>query len=258
MSRLRVLIDGPRPGAVNMSADADLLAAHRPGDDPVLRLYRWDPPAVSMGHHQQESGFDLDAIAARGYDLVRRPTGGRAILHAQELTYAVVGSSPSGIFGDSLNRCYEEINRALLLFLRRLGLEPGVSGGESLAEARGRVCFRSAGRHEMVVGGRKIIGSAQRRTEGVFLQHGSILTGPAHVDLLACLAGGGDTPAARAALAAATTDIGSEMGREFTDADADRCNVLLIECFAETFGLDPDTTETAGSDQAVPAEFLVG
>lgn len=181
--RLRIRRDGAACGSVNMARDAALLAGHRPGDDPVLRLYRWDPPAVTIGYNQDLRAFDAKALRAAGYDLVRRPTGGRAILHADELTYAVVGSSPGPLFGRSLHDSYLSINRALTAFLADLGLQAEVLAGESLAQARGVSCFRSAGRHEIRVGGRKIIGSAQRRQRGVFLQHGSILTGPGHRDL---------------------------------------------------------------------------
>ncbi|MBU1074362.1 octanoyltransferase, partial [bacterium] len=141
--RLRVIRDGARSGAENMAADARLLEAHRPGDDPVLRLYRWSPPAVSYGYHQRAADFDAEAVARRGYGLVRRPTGGRAILHADELTYAVVGDARSALFGDSLHAAYASVNSALLLFVRRLGLSPDVSAGESLAAARDAVCFAS-------------------------------------------------------------------------------------------------------------------
>ena len=242
MSELRVILDAPRGGAENMAVDAGLLAAQRPGDSPVLRLYRWSPPAVSYGYHQQAGDFDAARIAALGYDLVRRPTGGRAILHAQEMTYAVVGASPSPLFGETLHDTYALLNRALLRFLEALGLAPDVAGGESLAEARGLVCFRSAGRHEITVGGRKLVGSAQRRTEGVFLQHGSILTGPAHAGLLDCLGGGAADPEARAELLAATTDLGALLGRSFGEADHDRCRDLLVEAFAQILGLDPVIT----------------
>ncbi|MHB8079237.1 MAG: lipoyl protein ligase domain-containing protein, partial [Candidatus Krumholzibacteriia bacterium] len=115
---LRIFDDGPLPGAVNMRRDAALLAARRAGEPPVLRLYRWAPPAVSYGYHQSEADFDAAAIAARGFGLVRRPTGGRAILHAEELTYAVVGDSPGPLFGGTLHETYAAINAALLRFLR--------------------------------------------------------------------------------------------------------------------------------------------
>ncbi len=233
--RLQVIRDPARSGAENMAADARLLERHRPGDDPVLRLYRWTPPAVSYGYHQQEDDFDAAAIAARGYGLVRRPTGGRAILHADELTYAVVGDAAGPLFGDSLHTAYAAINEALLGFVRGLGLVPDVSDGESLAEARSAVCFASAGRHEITVGGRKLIGSAQRRLAGGFLQHGSILTGQGHLDLLACLRGMADDPSARARLAAATTDLGELLGREIDEGAYEGFVEGLVAAFAATF-----------------------
>ncbi len=237
--KLRVYRDGPLPGAVNMSADARLLEEHAPGDDPVLRVYRWRPWSVTRGWHQPDDGFAHDVIAERGWDLVRRPTGGRAILHAQELTYAVVGTSPSDLFGENLHATYMTINRALVAFLEALGLAPDISEGESLEEARGAVCFQSAGRHEVTVGGRKIIGSAQRRSEGVFLQHGSILAGPAHVDLLDVLPGAENTPGRREALLDATTDLSRELGRDLNEQDLDEATGLLVRSFAEVLALEP-------------------
>ena len=145
---------------------------------------------------------------------MRRPTGGRAILHAEELTYAVVGASPGPLFGDSLHAAYQVINGALLAFLAGLGYRAEISAGEAREEARGLVCFKSAGRYEISVGGRKLIGSAQRRTGGCFLQHGSILAGPEHLELLRFLrpgAPGADLPPEL--LAMATTDLGQLRGR---------------------------------------------
>ena len=233
--RLRVIRDGARSGADNMAADTRLLEDWRPGDDPVLRLYRWSPPAVSYGYHQQESDFDVAAITAHGYGLVRRPTGGRAILHNDELTYAVVGGARGPVFGDTLHTAYASINDALLLFLRKLGLSPDVSVGESLAQARSAVCFQSAGRHEITVGGRKLVGSAQRRLADAFLQHGSILTGAGHVDLLTCLRGDRDRTEARARLLDATTHLGELLGGAVNPSDMTVMEDALIDAFAETY-----------------------
>ena len=101
-----------------MARDRALLEAHRPGDQPVLRVYRWSPPALSLGYNQDPGVFDRAATDAAGLAVVRRPTGGRAILHADELTYAVVGTSPGPLFGDSLHAVYLAVNRALVAFLR--------------------------------------------------------------------------------------------------------------------------------------------
>lgn len=223
MSCLRVRFDGALPGAANMATDQRLLQEHRPGDDPVLRLYRWRPAAVSIGYNQDLDAFAQEALDAAGIDLVRRPTGGRAILHADELTYAVVGTSPGLLFGDSLHQSYQRINAALVSFLSELGIAADLSSGESRSAARALVCFRSAGRHEIRVGGRKLVGSAQRRTRGVFLQHGSILTGPGHLDLLKYLQperAGGELD--QEGLAALTTDLGALLGRRIAEDDLDR------------------------------------
>jgi len=219
-----------------MERDASLLAGHHPGDDPILRLYRWVPAAVTVGYNQDFSAFDETGILAAGYDLVRRPTGGRAILHADELTYAVIGTSPGPVFGASLHETYMKINQALLAFLADLGLVAGISEGESREEARGLVCFRSAGRHEISVAGRKVIGSAQRRTGGVFLQHGSILAGPGHLELSSFLGAGVKQDQGR--IEAVTTDLGQLLGAVQTGNDLDALAPRLAAAFARILDLD--------------------
>jgi len=237
MKYLRVIRDGPLPGAANMARDSELLAAHRADSDPWLRLYRWSPPAVSLGYHQDPLAFDISALAARGYDLVQRPTGGRAILHAEELTYAVVGTSPSSLFGSTLHDTYRAINAALLAFLAVLGLQGEVSRGESRSARRGLVCFHSAGQHEIKVGGRKLIGSAQRRIGRVFLQHGSILTGPAHAELVDFQRAAAAHHSSRQQLLAATTDLGSLLKLEPDEPTYEGLGRQLVDAFAKTFGL---------------------
>ena len=236
MGCLRVFYDRAATGAMNMGRDASLLAGHKPGDDPILRLYRWEPAAVTIGYNQDFTDFDEAGIRAAGYDLVRRPTGGRAILHADELTYAVIGTSPGPVFGASLNETYMKINQGLLAFLADLGIQADISTGESREAARGLVCFRSAGRHEISVGGRKIIGSAQRRTGGVFLQHGSILAGPRHLELPSFLQRNVNRDPAE--LAAVTTDLSQLLDVPPTDADLDALAPRLSAAFAHTLGLD--------------------
>jgi lipoate-protein ligase A len=240
MSTLRVFEDGPLPGRVNMQRDEELLAEHRPGDRPILRFYRWAPPAVSYGYFQTASDFDRVALARDGCDLVRRPTGGRAILHADELTYAVVGSSPSDLFGSTLHETYMTINRALVMFLARLGIPADVSAGESRESMRSLVCFQSAGQHEISVNGKKLIGSAQRRTRDVFLQHGSILTGPGHAGLAIYLKEELSRESKREELLGATTHLGSLLERDIGDTDFSTFARLLTDAFCESLGLGAD------------------
>ncbi|MFN2370190.1 MAG: biotin/lipoate A/B protein ligase family protein [Candidatus Krumholzibacteriia bacterium] len=169
----------------------------------------------------------------------RRAHGGRAILHADELTYAVVGTSPGPLFGDSLHDVYLTINRALVAFLADLGIAAEVATGESRDDARGLVCFKSAGLYEIAVAGRKLVGSAQRRTGGCFLQHGSILAGPRHLELLRFLRPGAPgADLSPGALAAGTTDLGQLRGRAWTPAELDALGPALAAAFARTLSLE--------------------
>ena len=239
MKYLRVYFDGALPGAVNMQRDSQLLASHQSGDDPVLRLYRWKPAAVTIGYNQDFENFNQQVIDDGGYGLVKRPTGGRAIFHADELTYSVTGSSPGPLFGNSLHESYMKINEALVLFLRRLDLEVEVSGRETREAMRSLVCFKSAGRHEIRVGGRKLVGSAQRRTRGVFLQHGSILTGKKHLQLPDFLLPGQSAAGmTKEELNALTTDLGQELGVALEEPDLEGMERKLAACFSEIFELE--------------------
>jgi lipoate-protein ligase A len=171
-------------GAWNMALDSSLLDDVARGAPPVLRLYGWSPPCLSFGRNQPARGlFDAGLAARRGIDLVRRPTGGLAVLHDAEVTYAVV--VPAVLFGGP-RRAYAAINRALVLGLRQLGVDaaadtsarvtaraPALAGAASMAARE--PCFRRAAPGEVVAGGRKLVGSAQRCERHTILQHGSVL-----------------------------------------------------------------------------------
>lgn len=178
---------GASPGSYNMAYDLGL--ALRMQEDltmhPVLRLYHWDPWAISIGHHQAKNAVDLQRCAEAGIDVVRRPTGGRAVLHAEELTYCVV--MPAG--RRSVVTLYNEISLSLVRGLEVFGVQVSLQKSQPDFRAEYRKtssipCFASSARYEIEWGGRKLVGSAQRRFSGgerdVVLQHGSILCGPAH------------------------------------------------------------------------------
>lgn len=171
----RLLDTAPAAGTWNMALDEALADSVRAGGPPTLRLYRWDPPCLSLGRNQPARGrYDLAAIAARGIDVVRRPTGGRAVLHHRELTYCV--AVPEGELGPP-RQTYAAINGALVAGLRRLGVPATL---ERAGATRAPVpslspCFQEPTEGEVVALGRKLIGSAQRRAGGVILQHGSLL-----------------------------------------------------------------------------------
>lgn len=170
---IRCLQHPPATGARNMAVDEATMDAAREGRV-TLRFYAWSSPCLSLGRNQAARGhYDLEAARERGVDVVRRPTGGRAIYHHRELTYAV--AAPVGLWG-GLRSAYRRINRALLRGLSRLGAEVAEAGRDARVPGpSSRACFRDPLPGEIVAGGRKLVGSAQWRDRGALLQHGSIL-----------------------------------------------------------------------------------
>jgi len=177
----RLVVTEPLDGATNMAMDeAILLGRIRGAGPPTVRFYGWTPATVSLGYGQALDGVDLDACRRLGLGLVRRPTGGSAILHeppAREVTYSVVAGSDDFPGADDVLETYRIVGEGLRAGLRRLGVEAEVV---PLARARRAgaapaFCFARAGAYELAAGGRKLVGSAQRRQGGAFLQHGSVL-----------------------------------------------------------------------------------
>ncbi len=192
--RWRFLNTGFGNAFFNMALDEVLARAVSSGDaDPTIRVFGWQPPAVSFGYAQRVSR-DIDAQACRrsGVDIVRRPTGGRAVLHSNELTYSVVCGENDPVIGATIQDAYRTISRCLVAGVRALGVEarfePGRRPAPSpLAKDLAAPCFSSTSQYEVIVDGKKLVGSAQRRFGGATLQHGSLLIGPEHkgiVDLL--------------------------------------------------------------------------
>lgn len=180
---------GERSGAENMACDESLARRLAAGTGaPTLRFFRWRPWAISVGYNQGTSGLNGPRCAADGIDIVRRPTGGRAILHADELTYSVVVAAGRL----SVLQMYNEISSALVSGLAMYGVKVALQKsqpnfGEEYRSPSSIPCFSSSARYEIEWKGRKLVGSAQRRfSDGendVVLQHGSILCGPDHLRL---------------------------------------------------------------------------
>ena len=146
---------------------------------PTLRLYAWDPPCLSLGHAQPFADVDVTRLKQRGWEVVRRATGGRAILHTDELTYSVIAPSNEPRVEGSVLESYGRLAQALLFAVKKLELPVEMQEGKANEEGMSNpVCFEVPSTYEITVDGRKLIGSAQaRRKEGV-LQHGSLpLTG---------------------------------------------------------------------------------
>ncbi len=174
----RLITDPALPGVVNMARDLAILEQVAAGEaPPTLRFYSWSPPAISLGHFQQEEDIvDTGACRRLGIEIVRRPTGGRALLHHRELTYSVVLPETHPLLPKGVLLSYRLLSTAIVSGLQRLGINaemaPGESRGPGLAPGS---CFDTPSAYEVQVAGKKVAGSAQLRRDGVLLQHGSIL-----------------------------------------------------------------------------------
>jgi lipoate-protein ligase A len=162
-----------RDAAGQMAADLACLDAVAAGGPPMLRFYSWDPPGLSLGRFQPDEDVDRDACAAHGVEVVRRPTGGKALLHGADLTYAVALPRPAGAAGH-VDALYRRLAGGLIAGLARLGVTATIGTDHGAA---GAVCFAATQGADLRVGDRKLCGSAQVQRGGAVLQHGSVLVG---------------------------------------------------------------------------------
>jgi len=176
-STWRVIEHPADNGAWNMAVDEAILESVYAGESlPTLRFYAWEPACLSLGHAQPFSDVDMSKISNNGWMVVRRPTGGRAILHVDELTYAVIAPESEPRVNGGVIESYLRLSQALLDSLNILGLKPQAmeKPGSNNSNKTNPVCFEVPSNYEITVNGKKLIGSAQaRRKEGI-LQHGSL------------------------------------------------------------------------------------
>ncbi|MEN3038164.1 MAG: lipoate--protein ligase family protein [Candidatus Kryptonium sp.] len=176
---------GFNDGEFNMKFDENLARLFAEGKiKPVLRVYGWRPYTISIGYNQDERVFDFDKIRSSGIGFVRRPTGGRAILHSEELTYSVVMNSE----GKNVLEIYNMLSKAIARGLSLLGVEFELEESQPdfkklYRQFNSIPCFASSAKYEIHYKGKKVVGSAQRRYGDVVLQHGSILIGEFHKKL---------------------------------------------------------------------------
>ena len=184
----RFINSGFNAGEINMQFDI-ALAKSLLDDEAVLRLYRWKPYCISLGANQHINDINVDKAVAEGFDIVKRPTGGRAILHAEELTYSVVYPASGNLAPKVL---YSEINKAikngLIFFNSRLSdieLENEQPHFPSFyKEEKSTLCFAASAKNELNFSRKKLVGSAQRKMNKSLLQHGSILCGRKHLEII--------------------------------------------------------------------------
>ncbi|MGD6795875.1 lipoate--protein ligase family protein [Metabacillus indicus] len=179
----RFIDSGNCSPAYNMALDEVLLEWNSEGKfPPVIRFYGWNPATLSVGYFQKaEKEIDLEAVKRNGLGFVRRPTGGRGVLHDKELTYSVIVSEDHPEMPKTVTEAYRVISEGILQGFRELGLDAYFAvprteeEKQGLKNPRSAVCFDAPSWYELVVEGRKVAGSAQTRQKGVILQHGSIL-----------------------------------------------------------------------------------
>jgi len=179
----RFIDSGNCSPSYNMALDEALLDWHSEGKiPPTIRFYGWDPATLSIGYFQKVvKEINLDAVKEHGLGFVRRPTGGRGVLHEHELTYSVIVSEEHPEMPKTVTEAYRVISEGILKGFQGLGLEAyfavpkTAEEREGLKNPRSAVCFDAPSWYELVVEGRKVAGSAQTRQKGVILQHGSIL-----------------------------------------------------------------------------------
>ncbi|MGB9716518.1 MAG: lipoate--protein ligase family protein [Thermodesulfovibrionales bacterium] len=171
----RYIDSGLSSASYNMAVDEAIAISVKKGDSPpTLRLYGWSIPSVSIGYSQKVSDIDFDYCKKKGIPIVRRPTGGRAILHSNEITYSFSVKTDDVLFSKNLRDSYRKISKAFVVFFLKIGLSPDVRLLRETRHSRSPLCFESVSYGEITIKDKKIIGSAQKRWNDGLLQQGSI------------------------------------------------------------------------------------
>jgi lipoyl(octanoyl) transferase len=232
-STWRLLHTGHLDGATNMAIDEAISRAVQAGSVlPTLRFFGWNPACLSLG--QAQSGADVDRAACRALDVevVRRPTGGRAILHIDELTYSIIAPDTEPRVAGTIVESYRRLSEGLLHGLILMGVPiQQTERPDGHARAAGPVCFEAPSNYEIVFDGKKLVGSAQMRKSGVVLQHGTL---PLHGDIariVDCLVARPDPDRVRRR----ATTVEAAIGRVLAFDDAAR---FMARGLAETLNLD--------------------
>ncbi|MDH3256391.1 MAG: lipoate--protein ligase family protein [Nitrospinota bacterium] len=236
----RWISDGRHSAEENMAVDAALLADCEQGRiPPTVRLYGWSEPAITLGYSQNaEAELDLEHCRELGIPVVRRPTGGRALLHNNELTYAVVAPVSLVPFNRGLKATFQAVSEALLAGLHDLGIQGDLNTSKQRSApgiTRSPACFASLNHCEITVEGKKLVGSAQKRTSKAFLQHGSLIIESDHALFTSVLKFDteSDKIATHQRLMHSTTTLNQVCDRKFS---FEEISAALHEGFRKTLG----------------------
>lgn len=275
----RLISSGPSTGPFNMALDEVLLDSVIAGGQPTVRFYTWEPVALSLGVNQAVGEVDPEECRRRGFDLVRRMTGGRAVLHLHEFTYSVVAHESDPRVSGGVVESYRKISQALLHGLKALGVDAAlappnpalrasqiqarrledVASGGGVVESHGAVCFDAASDYELTAHGRKLVGSAQARRNGAVLQHGSILLDidwDAWVSVFAYRTPEG-RERARLKLPARMTSLRAELGREAGLPELERALAAGFETVLNLalLPLEPTQAEWAAAERLAAEKY---
>jgi lipoyl(octanoyl) transferase len=251
MESWRVLYSPAANGALNMALDEAILeAVIRHDSPPTVRFYAWEPPTLSLGIAQPASDANGEALARRGWGLVRRPTGGRAILHTDELTYSITVREDHPLAEGGVLASYRRLSRGLLAGLRGLGVDAQAESERARGTA-GAVCFETPSSYEITAGGRKLIGSAQARMREGLLQHGTL---PLEGDLARILEALADTSIHAEQVRRRAATLAEAAGRTIPWR---ACAEAIRAGFASEFGILFEETALASEEIQRAQELVV-
>jgi lipoate-protein ligase A len=243
----RLVDTGPGEAHYNMALDEAISETVRKGSSPpTLRFFGWDVPSVSIGSSQRAGDVDLGYCASSGIPVVRRPTGGRAILHGDELTYSFASGTTDGVFSGNLFKDYRKLGIAFSMAFSVLGVENETVFSRRASGERSPICFQSSSYGEITVGRRKVIGSAQRRWPDGLLQQGSIPYSIDHEGMRKVFPGGkGASPASMAGL------------REFLPGlGPGKLKSAVVSSFLEVFGISIVESLLTDEEEALTQRLL--
>jgi lipoyl(octanoyl) transferase len=252
MSRWRLLDTGALPATMNMAIDEALVHLHARGESPpTLRFYQWDPPAISLGYFQRRHQINFARCRELGLEVVRRLTGGRAVMHQGDLTYSVIAGAQEGMPA-FVKTAYGLLCAGLLSGFRLLGIEAEL-GHEPAGSTQPDVCFLLSTGGDIVYQGRKFVGSAQTRLASSLLQHGSIVLEPqveTWLDLLGANNESRELLARR--LRAHTTSLNEMLGRRI---EAHKVKLAIKEGMAQALGVVFEAGELSRQEWALAHEM---
>ena len=234
--------------------EAILWSVSRGMSPPTLRLYAWEPACLSLGRSQSVRAVDQENLRSLGYDLVRRPSGGRAILHIDELTYAVYLNKSDPIACGGVLSVYRRLSAALLAGLDDIGISARNDSNVQRCAVSGPVCFEHPSHYEMTVEGRKLIGSAQLRKGAGVLQHGSL---PLYGDIaricdVLAFATSSDRERARRRVRQRAVTLSEALGRK---VEWDQLIAVVMQGFSSSFELQLQPGELSADEQKLAARL---